>query len=191
MTKIVDKSDLIILQILVGEMENYAYVIGSKSTHEAAVIDPGWEADKILAEAKEATLSVEQVSEIATLIFNTRPYSNKDTRDFRRVIYDEDDGVWRISLVDNSSLSKSSKKGVTMQTKIRELIIRDSDARFRFNRKSTGGGRAPKKVIIVRGGANGEVRGGARGRVKKEAYFVTPRALKIKIDNSYLSFLIG
>ena len=40
--------DLYIEQILVGPMENFVYLIGSKSTREIALIDPAWNVDGLL-----------------------------------------------------------------------------------------------------------------------------------------------
>lgn len=40
-------------QIPVGEMENFAYLIGCEETKQCAAIDPGWEAEKIIQTAKE------------------------------------------------------------------------------------------------------------------------------------------
>jgi glyoxylase-like metal-dependent hydrolase (beta-lactamase superfamily II) len=44
--------NILIRQIKVGLMENFSYLVGSKKTGEAVVVDPGWDADKILKKAK-------------------------------------------------------------------------------------------------------------------------------------------
>lgn len=52
------ESTLYLKQISVGTMENYAYLIGSKKTKEVFVVDPGWDAKKILSEAKKDDLKI-------------------------------------------------------------------------------------------------------------------------------------
>ena len=43
-----NNSDLFLEQILVGPVENFVYLIGSKSTREVAIIDPAWDIDALL-----------------------------------------------------------------------------------------------------------------------------------------------
>lgn len=45
-------------QIPVGQMENFSYIIADENSKEAAVVDPGWEIDKILSEAKKHDLEI-------------------------------------------------------------------------------------------------------------------------------------
>ena len=49
---------MIFKQIPVGQMQNFSYLIGDEATKEAAIVDPGWEIDKILSEAKKHDLNV-------------------------------------------------------------------------------------------------------------------------------------
>ena len=51
-----DNSDLYLEQILVGPMENFVYLIGSKSTREVALIDPAWDIDALLDHIKKRDL---------------------------------------------------------------------------------------------------------------------------------------
>lgn len=44
-------SDLYFEQLPVGEMANFAYVIGSRSTREAVLVDPAWSVDALLDKA--------------------------------------------------------------------------------------------------------------------------------------------
>ena len=37
-----EESDLYFRQIQAGEMANFVYMIGSRSTREAVIIDPAW-----------------------------------------------------------------------------------------------------------------------------------------------------
>ena len=50
--------DLYIEQILVGPMENFVYLIGSKSTREVALIDPAWNIDGLLNHIEERDLKL-------------------------------------------------------------------------------------------------------------------------------------
>ena len=52
---------MILTQIPVGEMENFSYLIADPETKEAAVIDPGWEHEKILAEAEKQSLKIKKI----------------------------------------------------------------------------------------------------------------------------------
>lgn len=51
----------IVRQVLLGPMGNYVYLLGSPSTREAAVIDPGWEPDKIVAAATSENLTITKI----------------------------------------------------------------------------------------------------------------------------------
>ena len=50
---------MIFEQIPVGQMQNFSYLIGDSK--EAAVVDPGWEIDKILSIAKKHDLDVKYI----------------------------------------------------------------------------------------------------------------------------------
>ncbi len=47
-----------IIQIPVGPMENFAYLVVDPATHKAVVIDPGWDADKILIQAANLGVTI-------------------------------------------------------------------------------------------------------------------------------------
>ena len=40
---------MIVHQIPVGPMQNFSYIVEDESTHEAIVIDPSWDLDKIIS----------------------------------------------------------------------------------------------------------------------------------------------
>ncbi len=40
-------------QLELGPMQNFVYLLGDPQSRDAAVIDPGWEVPRILAELKE------------------------------------------------------------------------------------------------------------------------------------------
>lgn len=42
------QDELILEQIQIGPMQNFAYLVGSKSTREVAVVDPAWDIDGLL-----------------------------------------------------------------------------------------------------------------------------------------------
>lgn len=50
--------DLYFLQLRVGEMENLAYAIGSRSTREALLVDPAWSVDALLDRVAEDDMRV-------------------------------------------------------------------------------------------------------------------------------------
>ena len=49
---------MIIKQVKVGPMENFAYILGCEKSGEAAIIDPGFEAGKLLEMASELSIKV-------------------------------------------------------------------------------------------------------------------------------------
>ena len=51
-------SDLYFQQIPVGEMANLAYLIGSRTTREALIVDPAWSVDALLDRAEEDSMRV-------------------------------------------------------------------------------------------------------------------------------------
>lgn len=56
-----DSDDLIIRQLLVGQMANFVYIVGSRSTGDAAVIDPGWDAGRIADAAEAEGLTIKAI----------------------------------------------------------------------------------------------------------------------------------
>ena len=53
-----ETSDLYFRQIAVGEMANFAYLIGSRSTREALLVDPAWSVDALLDQAAEDEMRI-------------------------------------------------------------------------------------------------------------------------------------
>lgn len=47
------EEDLIIEQILIGPMENFTYVVGSRRTREVVIVDPAWDIDALLERVEE------------------------------------------------------------------------------------------------------------------------------------------
>ncbi len=53
-----EESDLYFQQIAVGQMANFAYLIGSRSTREAFLVDPAWNVDTLLDRAESDGMRV-------------------------------------------------------------------------------------------------------------------------------------
>src|SRR5262245_21493978 len=51
-------SELYFQQIAVGQMANFAYLVGSRATREALVVDPAWSVDALLDAAESDGLRV-------------------------------------------------------------------------------------------------------------------------------------
>jgi glyoxylase-like metal-dependent hydrolase (beta-lactamase superfamily II) len=51
-------NDLYFAQIPVGEMANFAYLIGSRETRECLVVDPAWSVDALLDQAEQDDMRV-------------------------------------------------------------------------------------------------------------------------------------
>ncbi len=58
---------LIFIQVPVGAMQNFAYVIGDEKAKVAAIVDPAWEVQKLLDICKDLELKV-------TLVINTHTH---------------------------------------------------------------------------------------------------------------------
>jgi glyoxylase-like metal-dependent hydrolase (beta-lactamase superfamily II) len=54
-------SHLKVLQIQVGPMMNYSYLICDEKTSECAVVDPGWETGEIIGAAKKEGLRISKI----------------------------------------------------------------------------------------------------------------------------------
>jgi hydroxyacylglutathione hydrolase len=52
---------MIFEQVPVGIMQNYSYIIADEASKEAAVVDPGWEAEKILHTAEKLKLDIKKI----------------------------------------------------------------------------------------------------------------------------------
>jgi glyoxylase-like metal-dependent hydrolase (beta-lactamase superfamily II) len=53
-----EEGDLYFRQLAVGKMANFAYLIGSRETREALVVDPAWSVDALLDAAEEDGMEV-------------------------------------------------------------------------------------------------------------------------------------
>ena len=56
-----NNEDLYLEQLLVGPMDNFIYLIGSKSTREVVIIDPAWDIDALLKHIQEKDLKLASV----------------------------------------------------------------------------------------------------------------------------------
>ena len=54
-------NDLYLEQIKLGPMENFVYLIGSKSTREVSVVDPSWEISFLLKHLEEKDLKLKSI----------------------------------------------------------------------------------------------------------------------------------
>ncbi len=45
-------ADIFLRQLAVGPMQNFSYLVGAAAGQECVVVDPGWDAEKILASAR-------------------------------------------------------------------------------------------------------------------------------------------
>ncbi len=54
----IDSSDLYFRQVAVGEMANFAYLIGSLASREALVVDPAWSVDELLDSAADDDMNI-------------------------------------------------------------------------------------------------------------------------------------
>ena len=52
------QDDLYLKQMELGPMENFVYLVGSKSTREVFVVDPAWQMDTVLRVAREEDLKI-------------------------------------------------------------------------------------------------------------------------------------
>src|SRR5215470_14888655 len=48
-----DENELLIEQIQIGPMQNFTYVVGSRSTREVALVDPAWDIDDLVRHLDE------------------------------------------------------------------------------------------------------------------------------------------
>ena len=53
-----DDRDLYFRQVAVGEMANFAYLIGSRASREALLVDPAWSVDELLDSAQADDMNV-------------------------------------------------------------------------------------------------------------------------------------
>ena len=62
------QSSLYLKQVELGQMANYAYMIGSTKTKEAAVVDPAWEIDRLVELAESDGMRITHI-----LVTHTHP----------------------------------------------------------------------------------------------------------------------
>ena len=55
---------MIFEQIEVGNMQNFSYIIGDENSKQAAIIDAGWEAEKLVEKTKNKDFAYIKTSEI-------------------------------------------------------------------------------------------------------------------------------
>lgn len=52
---------MIFVQLKVGSLDNFAYVIGDDQNHQGAIVDPSWDIDRILGTARDNGLAIQKV----------------------------------------------------------------------------------------------------------------------------------
>lgn len=52
---------MLFFQIPIGDMSNFAYLIGDENSHEAVIVDPAWEIDKILKITEENKMKIKYI----------------------------------------------------------------------------------------------------------------------------------
>lgn len=52
---------MLLLQLLVGDMRNFTYIVADEKTGEAAVVDPSWEVERVLTEARRNNLTIRNI----------------------------------------------------------------------------------------------------------------------------------
>ena len=63
-----DDSPLFVEQIEIGPMQNFTYVIGSRTSREVVLVDPAWDIDALLAHVEEQDLKL-----VAALVTHYHP----------------------------------------------------------------------------------------------------------------------
>ncbi len=58
LTEAPPEGDLYFRQMLVGQMQNFAYLVGSRSARQVLIVDPAWAIDQMLDKAEEDGLEV-------------------------------------------------------------------------------------------------------------------------------------
>jgi len=48
-------------QVPIGPMQNFSYIIGDENAREAAVVDAGWDVDKLIETAKKENLEIKKI----------------------------------------------------------------------------------------------------------------------------------
>jgi len=71
-----------VYQIPVGPMQNFSYIVEDESTHEAIVIDPSWDLEKLTDEELAKELSVKIVQHDASDLKNDLTVSDGDSIKF-------------------------------------------------------------------------------------------------------------
>ena len=99
-----------VIQLLIGPMDVFCYIIGCAITRDALVIDPGGSADIIATKAKENNLNIKY-------IFNTHHH------------YDH--------IEDNALLKKLTGAEIVMHTLEDNLVNEDSKADIRLTNEKT------------------------------------------------------
>ncbi|MEK6808846.1 MAG: MBL fold metallo-hydrolase [Nanoarchaeota archaeon] len=52
---------MIFRQLQLGQMQNFSYIIGDELTRESAIVDPGWEIDKIQRISRDLRLNITSI----------------------------------------------------------------------------------------------------------------------------------
>ena len=61
LTRFKMSEDLYLEQLKLGPMENFIYILGSKSTREVTLIDPAWEIDLLFKHLEEKDLKLSSI----------------------------------------------------------------------------------------------------------------------------------
>jgi hydroxyacylglutathione hydrolase len=57
----IERPEMIVRMLALGPVQANCYLVGDEASREAVVIDPGWDADAILAQARSADLTIKAI----------------------------------------------------------------------------------------------------------------------------------
>lgn len=101
-----ENSSLYLKQLEIGPMQNFVYLIGDQETRECLVVDPAWEVDRILEEAKRDEMTItgilvthshyDHVNGVEAILKATdaRVYINKEEQAFLKHSRAESTGIF-------------------------------------------------------------------------------------------------
>jgi|SRR3989338_13977 len=114
---------MIFHQIPIGPMQNFVYIVGDESIKEAAVVDCGWEIDKIIEIAEKDTLKITKIILTHYHYDHAQKVNELADRTKAEIYFHEDESQFLKTAINNEKSSKLKNNDIINVEKTKIKVI--------------------------------------------------------------------
>ena len=114
---------MIFKQVHIGPMQNFSYIIGDETSQEAAIIDAGWDSDKLIDICKRESLKITKIILTHSHYDHTQKADELASKTNAAIYFHEDDSNEIGKMIKNSNI-KTMKLKSNDEIKVGKIKIR-------------------------------------------------------------------